>query len=318
MNFLIIVDKFNTIAIRKIISDLSTEANNVYVKIPIQPGDGKITLERKQKVDALINFAERKEIDFCIMICHNGNPVMRFFQDNFNPKYGYYDIEHDLFTLRPELTVAKKAWGTFAFTQLHLNYLTEINRHALKARWYKFDQFTFKQIDWNSALIVNSARIDQSKSFEYLHLFNKTYLKPHSSSKLNSLEKNTITNTEWKNTQTLFDIGAICGFWFIHSSSAFVEALMLDCIPIIWRNKNYTYKKESTTILSTVQIQKLNNTRIHALIADEDLPDKIQKLKQSENLRKETLQILKHEWLLDQNLDSVSTVLLNDIQQRIE
>ena len=320
-NILLIRRNVNRRALETVIHKLS-DCYTVHEACPIEPDDNVVTEELDRKVDEFVKFAEQKEIDFCIMVCHSGNRLMRLFQSRFIPTHGYYIIEHDLFSEVPEPIVRAKHLMAVAFTKPHFEYYTKEGYNTHKARWYKFDCHVPAKADYDSAMIVATKAYLGVDTFDYKHLFKQVYLKPRRAYLTDDLENDCIvTYRKYGDTQALFDLGKHCGFWFTHSSSAFVEALLLKRIPIIWRNKEYDTINKVNEILNIISFEGrafgTEGRKFHAIVADDDLSKKVKLLKQSHILREETINIMRQEWVYDNKLPSVSEVLLKDMQKHL-
>lgn len=319
-NILLIRRNVNARALQKLVSDLN-EHHNVIETTPIEPSDGVVSTKRKTKVHKLITLCEQNEIDFCILVCHSGNPVMRDFQKQYTPKHGYYILEHDLFSEIPEPIVNEQALGAFAFTKPHYAWYNNQKYTTFKTKWYKFDSYTQQGKDFKTAMIVATRSYNPYSEFDYKYLFKHVYLKPRRSYRKETLENDCIVDYEnWGNTQALFDLGGKCGFWFTYSSSAFVEALMLKCIPIFWKNK-FKKVKRINSVLDTIYVTARGFTKsgrnILAILADEKLSGKIQLLRASPTLRQEVISMMSEQWIYKTELPSVSEVLLKDIKTKI-
>ena len=311
-NVLILIDKVDQKAFKTVINNLK-QYFNVYLHKPIEPGDGIITENIRSKITGLIQFAKEKKIDFCLMLCHNQNPAMIAFQQEFSPTFGYYDFEHDLFQHCVNHSPKEKALGTFVFHKLYKNFMQKKEQKYFEARWYKFDAHTFAEDNVNYAMVVDARNIelDRSFPFEYTHLFEKVFLKTFPQKYTTELEKGIIVDREqYWTTQNLFTLGKHCSFWFVNESSAYIEALLLDRIPISWRNEERIKTISSVnSIVDEVFHEKIQRN-MNIIIADEK---KIAELQKSPELRNECLTLLKEQFVFDHPSPPISEILIPDM-----
>jgi hypothetical protein len=266
-----------------------------------------------------------KNIDFGIVVTHNGNPSMTEFQRILKPKYGYYDIEHDVFNHLVEVSPIDMSLGSFAFTKVNSNYLSSRKRKYFEASWYKLDGLTEVDLNFSepcvkNAILSDTSFTDRNKSFEYKHLFDKVYLKNYTKTPTGlSFEKELITNLDlWWDTQAVVDMKDLGYFWFCMESSMIVEALMLNRLPILWRSQ-YSNEKSIDDIVSEVRIGDLGKRNFHNFgrnfyfITDKNIEYKINILQNDNKRRESVLNLLKSQWLFDEPKRKVADILIDDM-----
>jgi len=264
--------------------------------------------------------------DFIIMATHCMNLVMADFQERCKAKYGYYNIEHDLYNSIIERCNDCHLLGVFSFTKFMTNYLKSRNIKYFEASWYKLDtsEITSRPDYLNNAILIDTSYTNKDIPFEYKHLFTKVYLKNFYPTERNSaFEKNLETNlVKWYDTQGLVDMLDLAKFWFSFKSSAIIEALLMNRIPILWRAE-YTDEIQINDIISEIRIIDTSPDKLHQfdnklkMITATNIDYKIKELQNNPLKLEETQSILKQDWCFDEPKPKVVDILLEDMARII-
>ena len=260
--------------------------------------------------------------DFGITCCHCGNPSIITLQKLLPIKYGYFDIEHDLYTAVIEKSLKEVSIGTFSFTKIATDYLTKASYKYYEAEWYKLDHLPYikeyKEESLQNALIIDSIEVrNKYDSFQYKHLFNEVFIKNVDPGDSYEGFK---SYPEWGNTMGITK--AIDKAFFVLSceSSSIIESLYMDRIPILWHT-SYEDEVEINDIISEVQIVENNVDRFHVFdkklkfITCNNLEYKLDKLRNSPELRRECIDIMKKDWAFDNKKPTVLSILISEISR---
>lgn len=268
----------------------------------------------------------RAPYDFGIVCMHNGNPGIRHFQENVHPRYGYFDIEHDLLTGTVETSPKNQALGTFSFHKRHTQMLDKNGNKYFEAEWYKGDHgpalYPVNPASMGNCIVIDTILADRGKAFEHAGLFKDCFLKGWYNLATDCPFGNSLQcSREWDDTQSLYDLARRAFFGFSTISSAIVELLMIDRIPILWGN---VYKNEHriTDFISEVEI--INPTGDTAVtpqivgkhikgITTENLEDKIRALREDPALLHSVLVDLQADWIFDGPRPHVGDVIASEI-----
>lgn len=291
--------------------------NGVQVVIePIGPAPAKrpwIDVWSKIKGKAFIDECKKANYDFIVSNTHSS--YIASFATQVTPKYGYIDIEHDLFSYRPE-----NFKGSFilACHEKHSNWCEANDRRFARCRWPKLD----------APYTKTDLTIDKFKDAIFVgsYVFKKIN---------KSINKFGFDNLWWKKYQhsdpvipgyqTLppeFDgpIGirnfTIAKFIITQQSSCFIEALMLGILPIILPAKiNKSIKIDD--ILNAITIKNKPGVGTISAITTDNIQAKINLLK-DEALYQTTLEKMRADWLCDDyfSLPSAKEAMWNYIQER--
>jgi hypothetical protein len=218
----------------------------------------------------------KQKFDYIIMHTHNGNPHVQKFQRNVTPKYGYIDIEHDLFC-----DYVENAWvhmepnsrhivkGIMLFTKMHNKYALSKNISSTiiyKPKWVKHT-LPAKSIDtldtstWsanNSAVIFYSVRSQLNWNFPYTDIFDTIWVKTFHEYKDHNdklaMPGTTVIPKQYslggKSVPTMPKFGK---FWFVYHSSAYVESILYNCIPLMYPGPD----KYDGTQISLIEVSKI-------------------------------------------------------------
>jgi len=307
------------------------ERYTVFEEDPVQPSDGKFTPAIDKRVAALIRNYSGK-IDFCVTCCHNGNPVMKRLQAEMKVKYGNYDIEHDLYSGLYELSPDGTSLGAFAFTKPEKEYLEKKNRKVFPALWYKYDQLSsipeITEQAGRTALVVDDLYLGlRDEPFRYRDLFERVLLKPRArvTEGKRIAEGAEVKYAEWYGTEAMLTLGKQALFWFSKESSAIVEALFLNRIPVLYFPDKpdmeggflSEIKEEPLDdVLScvTIESQFLHGRRMLAVTHTGDIAHKIAILRDDKARRDSVIRTLREQWDIGATRH-VKDILVEDIER---
>lgn len=274
----------------------------------------------------IADFQKRYVYDFGIVCAHNGNPGIRRFQETIRPRYGYFDIEHDLLTGTVETSPKNQALGTFSFHKRHTQLLEKNGNKYFEAEWYKGDHgpalYPVNPESLDNCMVIDTILADRGKAFEHAGLFKDCFLKGWYNLATDCHFGNSLQcSLEWDDTQSLYDLALHAFFGFSTISSAIVELLMIDRIPILWGNV-YKNERRLTDIMSEVEI--INPTGSAAVtpqivgkhikgITTENLEEKIRALREDHALLQSVLADLKADWIFDGPRPRVGDVIASEI-----
>lgn len=331
-NILVLLERPNERALKSIFTKL--EENNHTLDYLYCSG-GNIFAESielaKPIVEPTILHYQNNNYDFGIICTHNGNPGVILFQQAIRPKYGYFDIEHDLLSGTIERSPINQSLGTFAFHKKHTNILKSENRIFFEAEWYKSDLYDdIYKIDNGSldnCFVVDTSLYNHSCPFPYSDLFTNSYLKGWSSLNTNTpLTKNLNQEKQYFDTQSLFDIVQKAYFGFSCLSGAIIELLLIDRIPILFQTP-YSNEEKITDVVSRITISApVTDTIIKSDyvvgtklvgITTNNLDYKINQLRNSVERRAETLKLLQQDWKFECKVPKVADILISEINKYI-
>lgn len=324
-NIVIVFEYLNRRALSTTINNLKSAGFTVYEQVSdgwqTGPGD-----DNKEKAKHIANSYKDKNIDFGIIATHNGNPSMKIFQQIVNPKYGYYDIEHDIFSSIVELSPLNRL-GTFSFTKLQTKILKRKNARVIEAEWYKFDNCESYRVaddkNLNNAVLIDTA-FAKNTPFPYHYLFDNIYLKSLSKSiQYIKCKSDLITNAAaWSDTQAVVDMRDLGYFWFSVVSSAVVEALMMNRMPILWCcSGRFKLEEPVDDVVSRVFFDDLKHDPFHRfnedflVVTDKNMDHKIKILRDDYVRRQGVLNTLKSQWVFDSPRNKVYEELIKDISR---
>lgn len=328
INIVIVYEENNRRALSTIINKLRLEGFNVYEQL----SDGWQTyasINNREKAKDIANFYKDKDIDFGIVVTHNGNPSMIIFQKIVKPKYGYYDIEHDIFSSVVEKSPPGMRAGTFSFTKLQTGILKKAGVRVIEAEWYKFDNCDCYDVV-NEDLLKNAVVVDtmfakKDEPFPYGHLFDNLYLKNYRKGfqNIKSEGDNLVTNLdEWYDTQAIADMQCNGYFWFSIVSSAIVEALLMNRLPILWSCTHHIKNEEPVDdIISHVFFKNTWNDEFHEFnkgflfVTENNIDYKIDILRKDPERRSQVMTTLRSPWVFDGKRKKVSEELVTDIKR---
>lgn len=300
---------------------------------PIEPGDGIITTDIQQQVDSLVDlYTGEGGIDFIVTCCHNGNPAMEQIQQRIKPRVGCYDIEHDLYSDIYESSPKAQHLASFAFTAQNQRYLESQGRNYFNAIWYKFPAWpmpedVMQECKRSAVYVDEQYLVKRNVPFQYLDLFDRVYHKPCNLGDDNApILRGMIKDVEaWDDSHAMYQLGDMSLFWFSGESSAIVEALLMNRLPILLFDKgerdNGLYTSEVTEepvddILSKVSIKsQFIDRRTMYAITETNAAHKIQVLQQDDKRRADVLKVLRNQWLPVGELRPVQELLVNDIKR---
>jgi len=326
-NVIIVYEDSGRRALLPTIEKLKMEGFTVYE----QSTDGWQTyknIDNREEAKHIANSYKDKDLDFGIIVTHNGNPSMRIFQDTVRPKYGYYDIEHDIFSSVVEMSPNNIRIGTFSFTKLQTEILKRKNARIIEAKWYKFDECDFcnyyDNTSLNNAVVVDTFFAGEDNPFKYGYLFDKLYLKNYSKGFQHlHCSSNIETNLdEWWDTQSIVDMRNLGYFWFSQVSSIIVESLMMNRIPILWSCGNH-FKNETVVddIISHVYFKNARNDEFHKFnkgfnfITESNLEYKLRTLRADYKRRHDVIDKLKGQFVFGGKRNSVADELIKDMNR---
>ena len=274
---------------------------------------------KEMSTPELISKHQKANFDFIVISTHNGNPNVIKYQRQVKPKYGYIDVEHDLFASYVEVSPRERQLGACAFTQMQHQWLQKRKIPILNARWPKLDIDTSSipsrvsvsvTNPYENAIVIGTYVVPKQDVTEYSSVFNKIWYKRWVN-----------TDAVWTGTDSLPDdycatdaiacCSIIAKFWFVVQSSAFVEALLFGCIPILYRS-HVVQQTPYSDILTKLTIAKhgaepTSQITLLAVTAD-NLAYKINKLRMDSACYQHTLDTLRAEWFTPTQINSPSLV----------
>lgn len=289
------------------------------------------------------NFAQdvdsfnKEYYDYAIYNLHVGHP-------NFINKLHLLSVkqhiimDHDLLMIDPEgihPPIPNKT--LIVFTKKHIKICKKNNLQYRTAHWYKLDM-PIKLVNpqpnpLDNCILVDSDLFKKDFIFPYKYLFKKTFLKKWRKEQDIALGADKAPDA-LAGMQGLLNGPQFAKFWFIRESSLYVEALMVNCIPILFnfprtdfdplshQHLSETYITSEipfTPIVSEINVGlRVNESTVcnfnFRAITPTNLEEKIKFLQKSPELIDETLKILKEEWLITSPLRSTTDILLDLIK----
>lgn len=265
---------------------------------------------KSKKYHTKIN-AER--YDFIISNTHSS--YLRALFNNVKPKYGYIDIEHDLFSGRPERFPESVI---FTCHKKHTDWCKNNNRKFVECKWPKLNaeyiptEFTLDPL--SEIIFIGSYRykneIKQSYGFEKMW-YKKYQIVDGTPKGVTPLPD------EFTGPLGTINCAKVSKFILTGKSSCFVEALMLGVIPILLKGFINKSEKIDEVLNKVIITDQPDMSFIYAVTVD-NLQNKIQLLK-SEYLYKEVLEKMQNEWLPSNyfSLPSAGEAIYNYIKEYI-
>jgi hypothetical protein len=234
----------------------------------------------------------KKKYDYIISNTHSS--FIKKAWSAVKPKNGFIDIEHDLFSAKPEHF---DKTTVFTLQKLHTKFCNDASLPFVRCRPPKVDapyKKEFVNIDpWREVVLVGSAIFNGNNPARNLG-FDKVWYKKY----LN----------EWDIPEGTFElpesfagpIGFNCcmdNFKFVvtSQSSCFVEALIMGGLPILLLADVSTHESIGP-ILSKVNIKKKNIIDMPAIVIN-DIQNKISMLRESSDLFEEVRQTMLDFWM---------------------
>ena len=272
-----------------------------------------ITIENMlfNKSEAELATPKYKDItfDFIIIHEHDGNPnIARFIREIPKCKYGIIDIEHDLFTMRPELTRDNHLLS-IVFQDKHDKYLTDNKIEHVLCKWYKYGiNITAPEVDNdndNDCLFL-AETLNNNKIFSHKHLFRKVWVKrfvaPHVNCYNLEADKEgvNIYNLPDEYNDILSFNNIVNNFKIVMASetSLMVECLIGGLIPIYY-NADHTIIRKVNDLVDEVKMQKHTTTDSFTFLCidDDNLETKLDIIKNNPELLKDSLDMMKRQWI---------------------
>ena len=224
--------------------------------------------------------------DFIISNTHSTYPQFRSFQNVVKPKVGFIDLEHDLLNCRPEFSIDYGNSAILIFHNKYFNYAKEHlpTRKLIKCRWPLLD-VTFESVDFKESslykdvIIVDTYAFNSTlgKNMKLPEGFRKFWYKKYLPGRGHPANVNPLPDycCYPKGVKYCFDI---CKFVLTRQSSIFVESLLFGAIPIL-----FTYcleeNKKHNEMFSYVRLKNNPLPKFKAIIADNSLSEKLEKLR---------------------------------------
>lgn len=324
---LFVMSRHNSRALYKISSMLDDIGTMVEIDA-IEPPNGIITPDIQQHLDKLLSSIGKP--DFAVYCCHNGNPAMRYFQERLDVRFGNYDIEHDLYSDKYEISPKAKHLGAFAFTLPQERYLIKQGRKYWPACWYKHDAVEWEGVSLQAernAIIFDAEHLGlRDRPFMHGHLFDDVYLKPAHPANETPLSRSCMVNFDaWDDSLSTHEIGMKALFWFSRESSAIVEALFVDRIPVLYfpdgKSEQDGFVSEITEepfddVLSKVMVksQFIAGRKMLAVTHTGDIMHKITRLQNDLDYRRYALRLMRDQWDIGATMQ-VRDILKADIER---
>lgn len=307
--------------IAAVVSGLRAKGHDVEVRIPDAQG--------------VINYKYYEKLDYSGLyydcVCwenHVSNPKVSRLVKQLNSKLRYV-IEHDLSTPTPEATEPLDCTRTIVFTKKHQEIALAKNcPKVTPARWYKLDMpqtaVPFEDDVLDTAIVPCCDYFDMSFKFPYNHLFKKAYCKKYSPDR--PLQFGLGTLDCLTGYDGLLNMPRKGFFWFVRESSLFIEALMLDCLPILFdarKNANdgkYPFIVSETRITEIISEVVVNLRVDHwqfkpmtlLAVTETDLEAKLDVLRREPSSREQALKTLQRYYLFE-NPPTVDEIIDKDL-----
>lgn len=227
----------------------------------------------------------------------NNHYGAQFLERNI-PTVGRYLIPHDLLT--GAFVIPEKTLAVAAFHNLHLKFIEQQGVHPLICQWPKLYAKRIKSMAdpaaGSNAVIIGSRYVNRIKPFLYKDFFTDVYYKPRRIKDIHP----TCTNIEQEGTHVIASLPLLAKTWFTVQSSAFVEALMFHCLPILW-GTDIVFEQKVTSLISRVGIKKIApecdmNDMLFNAVTTRDMEYKLPILL-DEDERAAVVQQLRDDWI---------------------
>ena len=277
----------------------------------------------------------KEQYDIAVFTIHVNGAVQSSFVKKLKCKR-YVFVPHDIFSAYLDGPIIpgldKTKCYAVPFTLVQERYCQVHKMKGIPSRFPKLDMpsstFSSGASLENTAVFIDST-LFKDHTFPYISLFDKVMLKRWNEYEytldihadqtftLNKpirkpvLEKYGISNapSELFGMHGMKAAVASSLFWFTRDSSMYVEALLEDRIPILYKaprydsfergakdNRYITYEKPVNSIVSEVQIALLGSTRFNA-VTETNLANKIKAFRADRSLIRTTLDLLKKAWV---------------------
>jgi hypothetical protein len=294
MKILYLLHKLELPCHQNIIDNLTKNGCEVDVELigPAPPSSPWINVWTKINSENFIEECKKNKYDFIVSNTHSS--YILSFASKVKPKYGYIDIEHDLFSYRPE-----NFPNSFILTctEKHSNWCETNERNFTRCRWPKLDaEYTKTTLSINrqtDAIFIGSYVFKKKKNINKYGFKNLWYKKYQKDDQISPQYK--VLPEEFTGPIGIRNF-VISDFLITQHSSCFVEALMLGLLPIMLPIKTIKVK-DIDDILSVVRIANKPGVGDIKAITTENIETKIKLLSDDKILYNDVLAKMKAEWL---------------------
>jgi hypothetical protein len=244
-----------------------------------------------------------EKYDFIISNTHSTYPQFRSFQNKVKPRVGFIDLEHDLLSCKPEFSIDYGKSAILIFHNKYFDYAKEhlSSRKLIKCRWplldVPFEPKDFKEASlYEDAIVVDTYAFNciLGKNMKLPKGFRKFWYKKFLPERGHPINVTPLPDYCCcpKGVKHCFDI---CKFVITRQSSIFVESLLFGAIPIL-----LTYclveNKKHNDIFSYVRLKNNPLPKFKAIIADDLLPKKLERLRANKKFFEEVQKELFLDW----------------------
>jgi len=233
--------------------------------------------------------------DLIISATHDGNPHVSGFLDRVAKPHSVVSIEHDPFRDAVETCPKPLSKHVLAFTSRAEKYLSTRGYTYKRAQWSKTEiptgPITTDARPNEDAVVFTDPQWKLPESDIFRKVWVKDFLGCYNAKGPNVLKG------AFKTAKGSAYLPQIARFWLLSETSAYIDALVFGCIPIL-HNATIIREDRHNDIVSKVRLRKKSSREVFDLLAvtATNLKDKIKALQNNPKNYEDTLTILRGDW----------------------